>query len=155
MPLPPCLIFGDYALRPTDGGPSGFLAQNIVGHSSEWFTFSTERFWARWSRSQQVRDAIRGEPLRTARSLGLPEITPLAREMIAARANFTAQAAGRYECIWFHDVARLIACSDLVRPGQRVILQSHCPEHPSKDLEGFGGQPVDVEWLRLHEGEAF
>lgn len=41
----PCFIFSDYPLRVTDGGPSGFLAQNIAAASSPYLHFdgSVER----------------------------------------------------------------------------------------------------------------
>ncbi len=151
----PCLVFSSYALRPTDGGPSGFLGQNLSGKSSLYFDFKGDKFWRPWSWKQSVMDALRGEPLRTMKRMGFNSDTPLGHELIETRAAFVAQGGPTYPWVWFHDVMRLAGCADLFRPGQRFILQSHSPELPADELANMGGNAEDVAWIRVAERFAF
>jgi glycosyltransferase involved in cell wall biosynthesis len=64
-------------------------------------------------------------------------------------------AAAAYRWIWFHDVVRLVACLDLLRSNQKVIVQSHCPELPSEDLASFDGYEPDVAWIRNTQQSGF
>lgn len=151
----PCLVFSSYALRPTDGGPSGFLGQNLSGKSSSYFDFKGEKIWMPWSWKRSVKNALRGEPLRTMKQMGFTSDTPLADELIEARTAFVAQGGPTYSWVWFHDVMRLAGCADLFRPGQRFILQSHSPELPGDELANMGGNAEDVAWIRDAERFAF
>jgi glycosyltransferase involved in cell wall biosynthesis len=151
----PCLVFSSYNLRLTDGGPSGFLAQNVVGDPGQYFELPKAIAQRPLSPLSNLTASVLKTPERTARLLGFRQVTPLASELIHARRIFSDLFAHRYPLIWFHDVMRLVGCADLLGPHQRVILQSHSPQLPSEELRDMRGHPTDVEWLKTAERSAF
>lgn len=156
MPDKPCLIFNTYHLRLTDGGPSGFLAQNLVGGSSpyyhlgKWHGYEEPSGWRlNWRRR------VQGEPRRTLAKVGLTEKSCLAWGICSARSTFEQEQAGSYPWIWFHDVKNMAACLDLIQPHQKVILQPHCPELPSEEVAAQDYPEDAVAWYRAAERRAF
>lgn len=151
----PCLIFGDYQLRLTDGGPSGFLAQNIAGHQSSLFHFQGPPSQRETRPLEQLRNLIRGYPRRALARLGFSQHTWLAVEMLAARKSFIAQSGWTYDWVWFHDIYRVAASIDLLRDSQKVILQPHTPEPASQELRNIKIASHDIEWTLKAERAAF
>ena len=151
----PCLIFGHYPLNLTDGGPSGFLAQNVVGMESRYFDFFGRLPSGRRSLSARLSHARGAEPNRTIRRMGFEAPSPLATEMYGIRAAFLDQGGPLYKWVWFHDVLRLAACIDLLADGQKVILQSHSPELPSVEFRNAGANESDVRWVVEAESKSF
>jgi glycosyltransferase involved in cell wall biosynthesis len=155
----PCLIFGNYPLRTTDGGPSGFLAQNVAGHTSPYYdlgknhiSFDLVYWWnaplvsSFWNRVIMQ--------LATLRKLGVRRGGRFAQSYLA-RYNFKCQGAAKYPLIWFHDVFTMVACLDLIGPRQKIILQSHCPELPSEEEAKLGATSADLAWAQKAERLAF
>jgi glycosyltransferase involved in cell wall biosynthesis len=156
MPEKPCLIFNTYHLRLTDGGPSGFLAQNIAGGSSpyyhlgKWHGYEEPSGWRlNWRRR------VQGEPRRTLAKVGLTEKSCWAWGVCSARCTFEQEKARNYPWIWFHDVKNLAACLDLVEPHQKVIVQPHSPELPSEEVAAQDYPADAVAWFRAAERRAF
>ncbi len=137
--IKPCLIFGNYPLRTTDGGPSGFLAQNLLGNSSPYCHLGTSQRWQEpvgWRATWRRR--IRREPGRTLRKAGLPRGSWFADLVVSARRIFECEHALAYDWIWFHDVWNMTACLDQIGAHQKVILQSHSPQLPSEEVADQG-----------------
>jgi glycosyltransferase involved in cell wall biosynthesis len=88
--------------------------------------------------------------------MGLTEFSAFASWMLQARTNFMCEEASAYEWIWFHDVFNLAACLDLIKPTQRIILQSHCPQLPSEEESEKKLLSIeDLNWVRRAEKLAF
>jgi glycosyltransferase involved in cell wall biosynthesis len=156
MPDKPCLIFNTYKLRLTDGGPSGFLAQNMLGSSSSYYHLSEFHGWEEPSGWRLTwRRRIHGEPRRTLKKVGLAERSRFAWGVCSARCTFEREAARTYPWIWFHDVRSMAACLDLLEPRQKVILQPHCPQLPSEEFAEQGYTADEVAWVRAGEQRAF
>jgi glycosyltransferase involved in cell wall biosynthesis len=156
MSRPPCLIFCNYQMRPTDGGPSGFLAQNLLGHESPYYhlgQFHGEPPRSRWQRLRQGYLSYGRAGI--LKKIGLAPDSHWGGWILSARHTFKRENAGDYPCLWFHDIWTAAACLDLLRPDQKVILQAHCPELPSEEAASLGINPADVEWTRSAQRRAF
>lgn len=155
----PCLIFNAYPLKVTDGGPSGFLAQNLAGTSSENYRLSEMHQAVRpqnrlLSLLHRQYSAIQLK--RAFRKIGLPSRGSwFFSQLETARRSFQKESGQDYAWIWFHDVTSLFACMDLLDARQNVILQPHCPELPSDEVVKFGGRIEDVGWVKQVERTAF
>jgi glycosyltransferase involved in cell wall biosynthesis len=155
----PCLIFHAYRLKVTDGGPSGFVAQNLAGHSSENYKVSKAHqiggprnkvlsLLHREYRAKQLKKALK--------KVGLPpKNNPWRSHLEFARRSFEKESAKNYAWIWFHDVVTLCACLDMLDARQKVILQPHCPETPSDEALHIGGSVEDANWMKRVERAAF
>jgi len=156
MSRPACLIFSNYLMRPTDGGPSGFLAQNLSGHKSLYYHLGQSHGEPPRSRWQRLRQGYLGyDRVSALKKIGLAVDTHWGTWVLAARHTFKREGAGDYSCIWFHDIWTMAACLDMLRPGQKVILQSHCPELPSEEAASLGIKSADVQWAREAQQRAF
>src|SRR5579872_3546617 len=152
MNLKPCLIFSNYPMRPTDGGPSGFLGQNLVGASSEYYHLGRFHEDAAKSPLASAWQRLGGARKRELQKAGYSKATPTSAFAINARRNFRRENGSQYPWVWFHDVANLAACLDLLGPAQKVILQSHCPQLPSEEWAESGTfAPEDVTWMQKAE----
>jgi glycosyltransferase involved in cell wall biosynthesis len=155
MSRKPCLIFSNYGLRSTAGGPSGFLAQNLVGTSSPFYHLNSHNEVQRSLGERIVRRFITHEPRQSLRKLGHEGNTAYAGWLLDARQVFITEEARKYGWIWFHDIWSMSACLDLIGPEQKIILQSHCPELPSEEVAGQGAKKCDVVWTQSAERRAF
>jgi len=152
----PCLMFNNYALRPTDGGPSGFLAQNLLGHESPYYRLGKAHGEPPSSLLRQLRHGYLGyNRVQMLKKLGLTSESHWAWWLLCARHTFKQEDASKFPFVWFHDVWTAAACLDLLLPNQKVILQSHCPELPSEEAACLNIKSVDVEWTRLAQQRAF
>ena len=150
MASKPFLIFNNYSLQTTDGGPSGFLAQNIgettgvhyeLNKYHEWRDPGRRNVWQYLTRSRK----------RTLRKMGQCSPVPYFSSVaLSAWYTFVRERARDYQWIWFHDVWTMKACLDLLKPGQKTILQSHCPELPSQEVGA-----VAHDWTVVAERDAF
>lgn len=149
------LIFNNYRLHLTDGGPSGFLAQNLLGHSSKYYdlnspnTSFTSRVFYKLNRYLKENLDIEAAGLHK---------THMFKEMgTNAQKVFKIIHAKKYKFIYFHDVWQLKSCLPLIHPSQIILLQAHCPELPSEEIASqqpkFSQQ--DVEWSKEAEKDAF
>jgi glycosyltransferase involved in cell wall biosynthesis len=153
-----CLIFNNYPLKITDGGPSGFLANNLAGATGQHWKMNevhaiqsgSNPFVARLRARSTAFDA------RLAfRHSGLPKGGWLRNQVLSARRSYRAESASDYPAVWFHDVYSAFACHDLLPPDQDVILQPHCPELPSQEVTKSAGMAEDVGWMQTAEQFAF
>jgi glycosyltransferase involved in cell wall biosynthesis len=155
MSRKPCLIFSNYGLRSTAGGPSGFLAQNLVGTSSPFYHLNSYKEVQRSLGERMVRRFVTREPQRSLRKLGHEGNTAYAGWLLDARQVFVTEEAREYAWIWFHDIWSMAACLDLIGPEQKIILQSHCPELPSEEVASQGAKTCDIVWTQSAERRAF
>ena len=128
---PDIYIFNAYPLRPTDGGPSGFLAQNLAGHPVEGVTLGKFHPWQPKPGWRGLAEHLPGVAGTRRRSLGLGATTWIEALLLSVRQTFRLERVVERPVVWFHDVIALAACLDLLRPTQRIVLQPHCPQLPS------------------------
>jgi glycosyltransferase involved in cell wall biosynthesis len=149
------LIFNNYRLHLTDGGPSGFLAQNLLGHNSKYYdlnsphTSLTRRVFYKLNRYLKENLDIEAAGLHKTHTF---------REMgTNAQKVFKIIHAKKYKFIYFHDVWQLKSCLPLIHPSQIILLQAHCPELPSEEIASQQPKfsPQDVEWSKEAEKDAF
>lgn len=154
--MPPCLIFSNYTLNEREGGPSGFLGQNLKGNYSPLYrlggdgpTVSPCGF------RNKIYARLFGSEEHTQKILRLPKNSSFVPWLRQARLRFLAESADEYRFLWFHDVWSLFACIDLIKEGQRIIFQPHTPELPSQEVKGNNQEKSDVEWTEMVERIAF
>jgi len=156
MPGKPCLIFNNYALRTNDGGPSGFLAQNLSGFSSPLYYLGANHYGNQGSVWKSRWRKVSRYERRTLRKLGLLEAGRYGPWALQGRQNFACESAASYPWIWFHDAFNLSMCLDLIPPWQKVILQPHCPLWPSEEVaDTKKTSPEIVAWAKNAELRAF
>jgi glycosyltransferase involved in cell wall biosynthesis len=155
-PRKACLIFSNYELKPTDGGPSGFLAQNLVGHSSAYYHLGSAEHPSRRTIWQAALRHLRGGRDTIPPALRVNKSPYFLSRALRTRTIFERENAAGYPFIWFHDVFAFAACEDLLRPLQKVILQSHSPQLPSEEIAATPwSTPADVEWVERAQTRAF
>ncbi len=150
-------IFNNYPLSGTDGGPSGFLAQNIASHKSNYFEMNYSlNPPTKFERLTAKLKLFSGKSTITARKAGLTLDNNFTEWGIIAQNIFQFQKLERYKFIYFHDVWQLKFCLPLIRQDQKIILQCHCPELPSIETASQAKfQQVDIEWCKQAEKDAF
>lgn len=141
------LIFSIYNCRINDGGPSGFLAHNLLGAQSSSYAVSQEIVVNAYKRSRLMR-LIRRFACICDHFYSLhPDAKVISKSgysgwFRSARKHFLRLGAHRQRYIFFHDVWSLYFCADLLSNGQLVILQSHCPELPSEEVKARDSSSV-------------
>ncbi|WP_414584981.1 glycosyltransferase [Scytonema sp. PCC 10023] len=152
------LIFNNYLLNLTDGGPSGFLAQNILGHNSKYYELNSTTIRTSFKRRllNKLNSHFKKKPYEIE-AAGLNRTYTFKDWCINAQQIFKSIQALKYKFIYFHDVWQLKSCLPLIHPSQIILLQSHCPELPSEEIASL--QPKftqeDVEWCKEAERDAF
>ncbi|MUG94039.1 glycosyltransferase [Scytonema sp. UIC 10036] len=152
------LIFNNYPLNLTDGGPSGFLAHNLSGHTSQYYEMNSIDLHS--SFNQRVFSNLISSIKQSSfekKAAGLDRLSKFKEWCVNAQRIFKKIQAKNYKFIYFHDVWQLKSCLPLILPTQKVLLQCHCPELPSEEISLL--QPEcslgDVEWAREAEYDAF
>lgn len=154
------LVFASpiYSLKTTDGGPSGFLAQNLSGFKSDLYDLSAQdcpypslgqRFHKKLGKffnldKQKLIDA------------GIEKVNRFECWIRSSQEHFFDIKASNYKFIYFHDVWTLKSCLPLIRPDQIILFQPHCPELPSEEIESQKVfSPGDIEWTKEAQRDAF
>jgi glycosyltransferase involved in cell wall biosynthesis len=133
------LIFSVYDCNLTDGGPSGFLAHNLIGERSSNYVISTDiskSLLASQTNTDRIiskaKKVFIDRKIHSNKTLILK--SNYCQWYLSARQNFSHINAEKYKFIYFHDVWTLYFCLDLLNENQVVILQSHCPQLPSEEV---------------------
>jgi glycosyltransferase involved in cell wall biosynthesis len=152
----PCLIFSNYELKLTDGGPSGFLAQNLVGHGSPHYHLGSAEHPSRRTIWQAALRHLRGGRDTIPPAMQANKSPYFLSRALRTRTIFERENAAEYPFIWFHDVFAFAACEDLLPPSQKVILQSHSPQLPGEEIAAMPwSTPEDIEWVERAQARAF
>jgi hypothetical protein len=113
------LIFAPYELNKNLGGPSGYLAHNLLNKPRDYFCLINDvfplKFRHRYSFERIFRKLIQNSTVNEASQI------------------FSSIDASSYKYIYFHDCITLYKCIKLISPSQVVILQSHSPLLPSEE----------------------
>ena len=136
------LLFAEYSCNITDGGPSGFLAHNLVGHSDCNYILTKNLVALHQKRKKSTRAAYKILNLCQSFLSCHPESDHISKTSYfewfrSIRNTFFCSRADRYAVIFFHDIFSLFFCADLIKKNQVVILQSHCPELPSDEIKSL------------------
>lgn len=135
------LIFAPYQLNKNMGGPSGFLAHNLLSKPRDIFCFIEDLFPLKFRNRYSV-DRIFQKLMYLNRLSKVEKI-------------FNSIDASSYKYIFFHDCLTLYKCMRLINKNQVVILQSHSPELPSEE---YLSENFDLEmysYVRKAEQESF
>ncbi|GBF79187.1 glycosyltransferase [Aphanothece sacrum] len=157
-----------YSLKITDGGPSGFIAQNILGHDSQVYQLSVnlsiyhKKYTIPYRIARKIRQTFK-IPLREDReredqlsASNLHKVNEFKWWGESSQQHFLDIKAQDYKFIYFHDVWTMKACLPLLSSSQIVILQSHCPELPSEEIASQSYfSKSDIEWSVEAEKDAF
>lgn len=114
------LIFTPYLINKNMGGPSGFLAHNLLDKPRDLFCFINDLFPLKFQQRFSFERIIRK----------LTEI----EKLNDVEKTFSSIDASTYKYIYFHDCLTLFRCIKLINKNQIVILQSHSPELPSEEF---------------------
>ncbi|MFV0222425.1 hypothetical protein OBK16_08260 [Empedobacter falsenii] len=112
------LIFYPYDININLGGPSGFIAHNLLNKSREDFVLS--------------QDLINHSRLSVFLKKYL--FNKFNKSKHISEYVFNEINAKNYKYIFFHDCETLEHCKNLISHNQVVILQSHSPELPSEEV---------------------
>lgn len=151
-----CLIFTSpvYPLKITDGGPSGFIAQNLLDEESNFYQISRN---IDVSLNNKIKQKIRKILKKDTQKFDSQFLNSFFQYWIqSTQRHFKEIEAQKYKYIYFHDIWSMKACLPLIKDTQTIILQSHCPELPSEEVASTSHfNTFDVEWTKVSEKEAF
>lgn len=139
------LIFAPYPYHINSGGPSGFIAHNLVDKPKDYFDLSEDIFQATHSKRSL---AIR------LHQLIQKSIYKIQGEKTAylQKRYFETINAHQYRFLYFHDVLSLANFKNFISPQQIIILQAHAPELPSDEYKNHA--PDDMEtYLQIKQAE--
>lgn len=143
------LVFFPYEININSGGPSGFIAHNLIDKSREFFILPQDT-----SSLPQLSFAERC-------SFVLKKLfyKALNKKRIFIKENHIALHfkncnAIKYKYIYFHDCETLYACRNFISDDQMIILQSHSPELPSEEYTAL--EKVNKQTYKyIREAEQF
>lgn len=115
------LIFAPYQYNINAGGPSGFIAHNLLDKPRDFFNLPL--------------DIVKEERFRVALNKLIYKIR--FHKYDAADFLFRELGAKNFKYLYFHDCNSLYHCSHLIQKNQKVILQSHSPELPSEEIRAL------------------
>ncbi|WP_314242395.1 glycosyltransferase [Empedobacter tilapiae] len=101
------------------GGPSGFIAQNLLDKDKSFYVFPFQLF------SEKRLSTFLKMYLNKKSNKNINFSSFIFKEI----------KAYNYKYIFFHDCETFEYCKHLIRPNQTVILQSHSPELPSIEAQ--------------------
>ena len=133
------LIFFTHPININLGGPSGFLAQNLIDKNKSFYIFPFQLFSEK----------------RLITFLKLFFSKKFNKEFNMPAFIFNEINAHEYKYIFFHDCETFEHCKHLIRPNQTVILQSHSPELPSTEAKASNHHPNFVKFLENAEKNSF
>lgn len=154
------LIFNNYTLNYNDGGPSGFIAQNLLDHSSKYYELNSSGIISYTSLKRQIFNKIStyisNRTKKEFKAAGLNYTDEFQWWCFNAQKIFKHIQGNKYKYIYFHDVWQLKSCLPLIHPSQVIILQSHCPELPLDEIASQSKfTQLDIEWCKAAERDAF
>lgn len=138
-------IFNFYKCNLNDGGPSGVIAQNLLKHNSDIYELNPVL-----PEGLLLRDQLR-------KRFFPPQVHPFYHDWyIRCEKIYRMNRVATYPVVFFHDVFSLKCCERLIPRNQVVMLQSHCPELPHRELYGLSYVTEEmVAWARIAERDAF
>lgn len=138
-------LFNPYTCNLTDGGPSGVIAQNLIGHDLQYVEVNPVV-----KQNFTFIDSLR-------KRLHPPPVPLFYHDWyIRCEKIYRSFNVSRYRAVFFHDVFTLSCCLHLIAPSQCVILQSHCPELPHQEVAGSSFATDElIAWVRKIESEAY
>lgn len=123
------LIFAPFKYDINGGGPSGFIAHNLVNKPNDFFTLShpnfSNSFWERLQRKIFF-------------TINKYEYISFYYRILKAQ---------KYKFVYFHDCISLQHCLKWIPKNQIVILQSHSPELPSQEYQS--SFPKQIEFINF------
>jgi glycosyltransferase involved in cell wall biosynthesis len=133
------LIFYTQPINLNLGGPSGFLAQNLIDKDKSFYIFPFQLF----SEKKLLTFLKLYLKKRFNKKYNMPAFI------------FNEINAHRYKYIFFHDCETFEYCKHLISPNQTVILQSHSPELPSTEAKASNLPTEFVKFLERAEKNSF
>jgi len=124
------LIIAPYTYQINSGGPSGFIAHNLLDKPHDCFELSHELF-EKIQNNRTLLDRLKIKPKKILSSL-LKK-----RDYFQDKYYFHAINAHLYKNLYFHDVKSFYQFQDFISPRQTIILQSHSPELPSEEYRSY------------------
>lgn len=132
------LIFAPHPYNINNGGPSGFIAHNLVDKPRDYFVLSEELF-----SKQKDKEKLWSKLIFKIKKK-FYSIIKKKNKFIYSN-YFIKINAKNYKYIYFHECLFFEYCKELISDEQIVILQSHSPQFPSiefieafpNDKEGF------------------
>lgn len=146
------LVVAPYPCRITDGGPRGFIAQNILPYSGDDIFVGQESISSA-KRSAFERIMYRIEVyLKTDKGVRFAHPPFFYNDWRQYRNYLRSNSYRTYRYLYFHELAILGLCRDMILPGQIVLVQPHAPEALSIELRrGWGNRIDEVGYLSIDE----
>lgn len=135
------LIFFNGEVNINFGGPSGFLAHNLMDKPRDFFQFSSDNALSPLSPSEKIIFSIQKKLYAI-----FNKKEDFIQRYICTR-HYRNCNAQDYKYLYFHDCETLYACRDLISKNQIVILQSHSPELPSVEYLTYSGQGDKYQFI--------
>ncbi|TWV83505.1 glycosyltransferase [Moraxella sp. VT-16-12] len=133
------LIFFPRQTNINAGGPSGFLAHNLVDKPREYFNLSTDLF--------ELNNPFEKNKYRLNRFYHNLISKNIDKETFKTRYIFKKIQANSYKFIFFHEDMDYYRVADLISEKQIVIFQPHCPELHSEEYKTYN--PNDIAMYHL------
>lgn len=145
MMIDKVFLFNPYTCNLTDGGPSGVIAQNLIGHDLQHVEVNPA-----------VKQIVTFRDSLCKRLFPPPTPSFYHDWYLRCVKIYRSFNVSQYRAVFFHDVFSLSCCLHLIAPSQCVILQSHCPELPHQEVAGSSFATDElVAWVSKIESEAY
>lgn len=132
------LIFAPYEYNINGGGPSGFIAHNLVDKPRDFFLLSHDFF------EDSLLDRIN------------IKIKYLIDRYQYLSYHYKKIKGGNYKYVYFHDYLSFEHCRRYIPNNQVVILQSHSPELPSEEYRAdFPNDIAQIKFVEQAQKRAF
>lgn len=132
------LVYHPFSRSIRDGGPSGFIAQNLDTLESKFLSVTPGLDGAKIDFVDRLRTLHYGK-------YSLSQKSAVASNMMRWRKT----GAAAYKALWFHDAGMFATCSPWVSTDQYIIYQPHCPELPWNEF-GDDRTATKVEAITRH-----
>jgi len=137
------LVVAPYRCLPTDGGPSGFIAQNMLSHSGDNIVIG-RKSTLKGKRSIPERMFYRIEKyLRVDKGVRFTHTPFFYSKWRKCRDYLRSNSYQSYRYLYFHELSILGLCLDMILPEQVVLVQPHAPEILSFELKSIWGDKID------------
>lgn len=148
------LLFSNYPFDKLQGGPSGFILQNILGNETDGLV------------TLQMLEQSRKTPKYLTALTSLIKKIKFYQEAkvqkpwldqttTAAAEKYKKLKCARFRYIFFHDVFNLYGCLSLIPENQMVILQSHAPQLVSEEFAELNHTIETIEKVKSIEFASF
>lgn len=148
------LLFSNYHFDNYQGGPSGFINQNILGHEID--NLITLQILQQKSSTSRFREICKKIAKKTSELILKNNNKIWLDSFIQNSGNeYKRLQCSQFRYVYFHDIFSLYGCLKYIPASQQIILQSHAPQLVSEEFRELGHNIESIVKIQEIEKRAF